>query len=247
MAIKESHFSEDYYTKFRHVTSLKKWLFSQLIDCRQPVYFALLKRFKKGSHLLDFGSGSGLFAMRAAKDFHYIGVDFSSKAIELAKKQCFYGHFLKGSLPQIKKMRPSRFDIITCFDVLEHLLNVDEYISAFWKLLKNDGWLVVSVPIADSIALRVREQHWLGFEDSSHIRIISRSDWLAKFRENGFIPIRCWSSGVINSPTPEWSIGGWLKILHFITQPLALMGVYLPAALTDEDYYVLINNQHFKS
>ncbi len=239
------HFTGNYYLKFKHVSPLKQWFYYHFIDRREPVYSRLLRRFERNVKLLDFGCGCGSFAAIAHTSFQYVGVDFSKGAIAMARENVPHAAFKVGSTPLLRRFSKHSFSIITCFDVLEHLPQVEEVLSQFWRLLKHDGWLVVSVPIADSIAIKTLEQGWLGFEDPSHVRIISRSDWHHLFRMNGFIPIRCWSSGIINSPTSQWSISGWLKVLHFITQPLALLGFSLPAFLTDEDYYVLIKNSHF--
>lgn len=247
MKIQRKHFSGMYYQKFKQVGAFKQSLFRILIDSRQPVLRVLKKKFSFQSKLLDFGCGTGLFAYHASLHFDYFGIDFSKDAILTAKKNVSDAKFAVGSLSQLKKIPSDSVDVITCFDVLEHIRDFESYLDQFWRILSPTGWLVSSSPIVDSLSLKIKESGWLGFEDPSHIRLISRGEWKHVLLNNGFIPLRIYSSGIINSPTPEWRISGWLRLLHYISQPLALLGFSLPAWATDEDYYVCIKNPHFKN
>ena len=62
-------------------------------------------------NIIDIGCGSNLFAESTAKNYKCIGVDF-------AGNYDLYGNICMG-LPEV---RDKEFDLVTCYDVLEHLL-----------------------------------------------------------------------------------------------------------------------------
>lgn len=105
-------------------------------------------KIKKGS-LLDIGCGGGILTESLT---HYYpkmkisGCDISSKAIEYAKK---YGHskvqyksYDGVTLPYSK----NSFDVCTCFDVMEHVLDEKFFLKEVRRVLKPGGKFFLIVP-----------------------------------------------------------------------------------------------------
>jgi len=93
---------------------------------------------------LDFGCGRGEFLM-ALDDPAGTGFEVGEPGTFLAgRSQVTTGHFLDvlGS-PGFEK---GSFDLITSFDVFEHLPDLDKYVQAFSTLLKPGGHIVITVP-----------------------------------------------------------------------------------------------------
>lgn len=42
--------------------------------------------------------------------------------------------------------KDATFDVITSFDLIEHLINPDDFLSESFRILKRWGWLVISTP-----------------------------------------------------------------------------------------------------
>lgn len=242
-----NYYQPNYYLQFKRVGLIKKWIFEKLIDSRQPILFYLKKRFSKGSSLLDYGCGSGLFVAEAKKHFQCMGIDFSKSAINLAEQKNPEVKFKIGNLIQLKKIKSKSINVVVCFDVLEHVENQGDYLKEFYRIVKDDGWVVLGMPVVDSIAAKWNEQRWAQFHDPSHIRLNSRNGWKHKFIDHGLIPVRNYSSGLITSPVKGYVIPFWQQPLHFGTQFLAIFGFYLPAWATDEDYYICIKNPYFRN
>lgn len=105
--------------------------------------------------LLDIGMGTGNFlAAAVANGYDGYGTDFDNDAIETAKE--FFG--LQNVFPlnteeAIKKFGPGYFDVITLFEVLEHLEDPSESLEKIKVLLKKGGYLAISVPYRGSSKL----------------------------------------------------------------------------------------------
>lgn len=98
--------------------------------------------------LLDVGMGTGNFLAAAVKaGYDGYGIDFDRSAIEAAGK--IFGlknaHVLDidGAL---KKFGDKYFEAVTMFEVLEHLDNPSDFIKKTKLLLKDGGYLALSVP-----------------------------------------------------------------------------------------------------
>lgn len=87
--------------------------------------------------LLDFGAGSGTF-VHAAREagIRAVGVERSESAIQRAKE--FYGVDLLRDLPN------ERFDVVTLWDVVEHLRDPVPILSTLRDRLAEDGVILMA-------------------------------------------------------------------------------------------------------
>jgi len=110
--------------------------------------YKYVKKFiKDGYKILDVGSGKGALAKLLPK-CHYVGIDFSVHAKELAKE---IGILIENeSIQEHADKFPEEYDIVCSFQVLEHVSNPYEFIKAQLKSLKRGGLLIISVPSEDS-------------------------------------------------------------------------------------------------
>ena len=106
----------------------------------------LLKKFKDKGTLLDFGCGTGWFLEHARKTYEVVGFEPTRN---LAK---FTSNLLKIKVDSdISNFKSGSFDIITAFDVIEHVAEPRETFKEFFQLLKKDGILLIYTPNANSI------------------------------------------------------------------------------------------------
>lgn len=98
--------------------------------------------------LLDVGCGYGTF-LNSAKNlgFEVWGIDISESLIRAAKKFYHLENIFPLTLDKfIVNYKPPLFDVITLFEVFEHLTNPHEIICLIKKILKKNGYLVLTVP-----------------------------------------------------------------------------------------------------
>ena len=119
-------------------------------------YHELLDQFenyRKTNKLLDVGCGIGYFLEEAKKrGWEVYGTEYTEEAIEICSN--------KGISMQKGVLAPSNydlesFDIITSFEVIEHINNPREELDNFHKLLRKGGITYVTTPNFNSI-LRYR-------------------------------------------------------------------------------------------
>jgi ubiquinone/menaquinone biosynthesis C-methylase UbiE len=95
--------------------------------------------------ILDIGCGDGSFAVRLGKYSRVFGIDISEKAVDLARKAGLSA--CKADVSREKLPFDSEcFDVVYMGDVIEHLLDPDFAILEVLRVLKPDGFLVLSTP-----------------------------------------------------------------------------------------------------
>lgn len=107
--------------------------------------------------LLDVGAGTGAF-LSAAQDFFSVqGVEFSPEAAEHARRlghSMHTGDFLEMDLGE------ERFDVITFWDVLASLHAPDAALEKCASLLRQDGRVILTLPMIDSTVARIFGKRW---------------------------------------------------------------------------------------
>ena len=98
-----------------------------------------------GKIIVDAGCGSGYFChyaeQAAAKEV--IGIDFSAKMIEQAKKICTYTKFVVSDIENAE-IKESSADVVISALVLGHVEKLEPVISKFSRALKRDGVLIIT-------------------------------------------------------------------------------------------------------
>jgi len=110
-------------------------------------YEMILGHIKENDIVLDFGCGPGDFlkwVRRKRPKAHLIGVDYSKKAIELAKKACPSARWFVG-----EKIAGKGINVITMQHVLEHSSNPELFIEQAYNVLKDNGVLIIVMPMYD--------------------------------------------------------------------------------------------------
>lgn len=112
---------------------------------------ALRRLPARRGRLLDVGCGNGTFVAAAlAQGFDAVGIDFSCTAIEMGRKHFGIEPLYCLSIAQLREQFPGQlFDVVTAFEVLEHMDDVQDFLTELATVLRPGGHLVVSVPNRD--------------------------------------------------------------------------------------------------
>jgi len=129
---------------------------------------ANLTKYKQAGALLDLGCSSGSFLGSMRGDsWKLFGIEMSRESAKVAEAktgaEVFVGEILDAPF------KSDMFDVITCFDVLEHLYEPQRVMKKVADWLKPGGIFYVQVPNIDSAEARVFGRYWQGLELPRHL------------------------------------------------------------------------------
>lgn len=121
--------------------------------------------------VLDIGCAMGYVLRRLPNRWTRVGVDASAYAISEAKKALPDATFINALMPP----DDAKFDLITAFDVIEHVVNYKPMIAHIDRILAPEGRIVFVVPVFDGpLGPIVRMLDY----DVTHHNKWSRESWL---------------------------------------------------------------------
>ncbi len=125
---------------------------------RHKLRFKFIQKFVKTGKLFDLGAGWGHF-MLAGKELGY-----DVYGIEISEQPYLYCvNDLKLPVDHVDffEMDESRqFDIITMWDVLEHIDKAGDFLEKCYKLTKPNSYLFLQVPQIDSYFAKRHQDNW---------------------------------------------------------------------------------------
>jgi O-antigen biosynthesis protein len=123
----------------------------RLIESEHRARYRWAARLVKGKAVLDCacGTGYGLEMYESAGAQAVTGVDVDPEAVEIASSR--HGKaatVLQGDLRKLP-LEDDSFDIVTCFETIEHVDGAEAGIAELRRVLKPEGILVISSPNPD--------------------------------------------------------------------------------------------------
>ncbi len=146
-----------------------------------------IERFAKPGKILDVGTAGGSFlAMARKRGWQVYGVELNRWLCGWA--QTHYGlHVQPGTIDDLK-YPDNFFDVITLWDVLEHVPNPSEVLKKCHRLLKPGGFIYLNYPDYGSYAARLMGRRWV-FLLSVHIYYFTRKTIARVLEKTGFQPL----------------------------------------------------------
>ncbi|KAB8027997.1 class I SAM-dependent methyltransferase [Fluviispira multicolorata] len=141
------------------------------------------------NYILDIGCAGGAFP-KAAHDlgFKVIGIEPNKWLVNEGIKK--YNIDLKSGILSDFNFQKENFNIITLWDVIEHLTNPEEVLHSISHIIKNDGYLLINYPDVNSLACKLMRSKW-PFYLNVHLFYFNRKT-INKFLDNcGFKVISC--------------------------------------------------------
>jgi ubiquinone/menaquinone biosynthesis C-methylase UbiE/glycosyltransferase involved in cell wall biosynthesis len=111
--------------------------------------YAFAAELAKNKNVLDLACGEGYGAFLISQQAsQVVAIDIDEQTVDHAKNRYLRKNlnFIKGSITDIPIKGHQLFDIITCFEGLEHISQHDSLLSEVKRLLVKDGLFIVSTP-----------------------------------------------------------------------------------------------------
>lgn len=146
--------------------------------------FWVYSKVASNSRVLDLGCGSGRLACLKSKGCRLTGIDFSAKALEIAREMNGYDEVFQGDVLSYRGAGQS-FDYIVSLDVFGHIpfTDKDRVIGHLKSFLKPGGVMIhgIECGIIDYAALAAEDWERIVHTDG-HVGIESKTAAIDRFR-----------------------------------------------------------------
>lgn len=167
VATLQRSYNRSYYT--RHLDTMFSRLFMRFWHRWEIQRVKFLRALQPAGRFLDIGCGAGeLLADMAAAGYEVYGTEVSLAAFQ-AIPPALHARVTVGELRDCR-FPDMFFNLIMLSDVLEHTYNPVQMLKAVARILRHDGYLVVSVPNWDDPDAHIfRRDYWHNLDVPVHL------------------------------------------------------------------------------
>ncbi len=150
---------------------------------RNLLRYQLIHRFKKQGAVYDVGVGFGHFILTGKELGHEVyGVELSRANAEFVKNELKL-EIEQGSFLDVGE--DIKYDIVTMWDVLEHIDAADEFLKKASRIMPTGGFLFIQVPQWESFFAALLKDKWwaMGLD---HVNYFSKKTIKQLLEAHGF-------------------------------------------------------------
>lgn len=134
--------------------------------------------------VLDIGCGTGEFLEIALEHgWNVTGIEPNPKAREVANTKTNNRVFDNAYL---SKMTHDRYDVVTMWHVLEHVIDFDDYFNTVNQKLKDSGVFILALPNYKSFDAQYYGKFWAGYDVPRHLWHFSKESIFKISRQHQF-------------------------------------------------------------
>lgn len=191
----------------------------------------LARRYgKRGTRLLEIGSGMGHLVGQLEDTFTTFGMDLNHWAVKQSKAVVQKTNLQTASAQELP-YKDGAFNVVIIKHIVEHLPDPQKAIQEIGRVTEPGGILILATPNLDSLLKPWKGDRWIGYQDPTHISLKRPAEWLEYIRSAGFRPIKVFSDGfwdvpyipLIPKPIQKLffgSLGGFQAITSWIFLPM---------------------------
>ncbi len=140
--------------------------------------------------LLDVGCGPGFFVQAAANaGFAAAGVEVSEFAVNFARERL--GQNVWQGQARSSDLRSGPYDVVTLWDVLEHVADPRDTLAALAEVIPAGGLLALSTGDVSSLVARLSGARWHLFTLPEHLWFFTPGSLRRLLRRVGLEPVAC--------------------------------------------------------
>lgn len=143
---------------------------------------------KPGGNVLDIGCAAGFFLEEGKNaGWNVQGLELCDSQAQEARKKGF--HVVSSSIEDAA-FPDSSFDLITLWDVIEHIPEPVSALASVYRWLKPGGHVVLTTPDAGSWMAKLFRRNWLGFRSiDEHLFFFNRATMSHALKLAGLTPV----------------------------------------------------------
>ena len=200
------------------------------IDAAEDKLAWVVAHARGGGRLLDVGANFGYFTRSAARRFDACGIEPSPVAVRWGREH-LQAPIEVGSVDDARPEFHGRFDVITLFDVIEHVPDPRAALSRCQEWLKPGGRLFISTPDAGSAVARLLDRSWWYIDLTQHVSLFTRGNLTQLLEQTGFATLatrtigRRYKLSYVEQRLGQLAADApLLRLAHLAAQPLRLAG-----------------------
>jgi len=125
---------------------------------RNLLRYQLIHRYRKDGTVYDVGAGFGHFLLTGKQLGHEVyGVELSKANADFIRNEL---HLEVENADFLDIDEEKKYDIVTLWDVLEHIDRGDKFIEKAYKIMNKGGFIFIQVPQLDSFFARLLGDKW---------------------------------------------------------------------------------------
>ena len=150
---------------------------------------ATVRRHVEGGRLVDVGCAYGFFLELAQEHFTVLGYDVSEQAVEYASGVLGVPAVCADFLSD-ESLKASSMDVVTMWDVIEHLAEPGRFVDRSWEVLRDGGHLFLTTGDIDSWLARRQGRRWRLIHPPTHLQYFSAATIRRLLETRGFEVVR---------------------------------------------------------
>ncbi len=221
-----NYYNSQIKNKRQSIINLKSYIYMQF-----DAFFSEL--FKKPSlnrnmSILELGCGNSKWLPYFKKRFGFdvYGIDYSSKGVELAKKNLEING-LNGGIFLSDMLNPrhndKKFDVVVSFGLIEHFNDTRIILEKQSDYVKKNGLLIGVVP--NLLGINGKFSYFLQRELYFKHKVISSEDLKSVFKQCGYSELKCEYIGIFNLDVIDWN--NLSNVPDFFRKPVRMVGKML--------------------
>lgn len=174
------------YSLSSYISPITIKRYNELLDNLEP--------FRKTNRIIDVGCGRGYFLKEAKKrGWEVYGTEFQTINLEYLT-----GENIKIKLGGLKlgDFKPEFFDVVTSFEVLEHINNPVEEIKIFNDILRKGGVLYLTTPNFNSLERLILKSEYNVINYPEHLVYYTKKTLNNLLVSQGFQKLKLKSTGL---------------------------------------------------
>lgn len=178
----------------------QNYSYSSLKPCPDATvrsFLRLLKSFRefhKSGRLLDIGCGQGDFLIEAKHDgWQVFGSEYSDAALSLCARRGL--EVIKEPI-STSSFGNDKFDVITSFEVIEHIQTPNQLLEVANSLLRPGGLFYLTTPNFNAILRFLEGSSFAMFCYPEHLCFYSKRSISHLARRQGFMPLKITTTGI---------------------------------------------------
>lgn len=185
-----------------------------------------IESYGKKGRILDVGCATGFFLYVAKeRKWKTFGVELSKYSSNYARDEfglnVFTGELIDEKLPG------GHFDVITMWDVIEHIQDPLSNLKEANRILKDNGLIVISTADVNSLNAVLSKEKWSLFAPPMHLYYFSKKTLKQMLEKTGFDTVELKTGGNV--------IGEWFPLYKHTSRYLSYVNTFLCLTLNIGD------------